>query len=185
MRFLSCPRQPVESETERRRCTNAQGNILILFSLSSLVSPPSLHLLTHSQESYAKMSPLLGVSTPNLHWKVHCETCAPVDLLPTRLNMDSVQALSRHYTSRLSLILSSKQHQSYQLLFWKCTSQLLPCIPCAFQLSYFPLHHLLVAYPSQVPCNRFLQLIPKALLPRASPIYAWITSLAASIRTRN
>ena len=56
------------------------------------------------------------------------------------------------------------------------------CLPTILLSS---LHHLLVAYPSQVPFNQFLQSIPETLLPRASPIYAWITSLAASIRTRN
>ena len=56
------------------------------------------------------------------------------------------------------------------------------CLPTILLSS---LHHLLVAYPSQVPYSRFLQSIPETLLPRASPIYAWITSLAASLRTRN
>ena len=56
------------------------------------------------------------------------------------------------------------------------------CLPTILLSS---LHHLLVAYPSQVPYNRFLQSIPETLLPRDSPIYAWITSLAASLRARN
>lgn len=56
------------------------------------------------------------------------------------------------------------------------------CLPTILLSS---LHHLLVAYPSQVPFNRFLQSIPETLLPRASPTYAWITFLAASLRTRN
>ena len=81
----------MESEVEKRRRIDAQENILILFSSSfSLASPPSL---THFQESYAKASPLLSVTT-NSHWKVRCETCAPIDLLPTRFNTDSVRIVT-------------------------------------------------------------------------------------------
>ena len=88
---MSRPRQPIESEVEKRRRIDAQENLLILFSSSfSFTSPPSL---THFQESYAKASPLLGVTT-NSHWKVRCETCATVDLLPTRFNTDSVRVVT-------------------------------------------------------------------------------------------
>ena len=81
----------MESEVEKRRRIDAQENILILFSSSfSLASPPSL---THFQESYAKASPLLSVTT-NSHWKVRCETYPPIDLLPTRFNTDSVRIVT-------------------------------------------------------------------------------------------
>ena len=78
-----------ETSTDRR---SRKHSHFIQF-VSSLASPPLLHLLTHSQESYAKASPLLGVTT-NSHWKVRCETCAPVDLLPTRFNTNSVRIVT-------------------------------------------------------------------------------------------
>jgi len=79
-----------ETRTHRR---SRKHSHFIQFVSFSLASPPSLHLLTHLQESYAKASPLLGVTT-NSHWKVRCKTCPHVDLFPTRLNMDSVRVVT-------------------------------------------------------------------------------------------